>query len=145
MSGQKPGASGVRPCLRFSCQDKNRGSGRIDPFFKALGWDVDNEQGYAEAYSGLFHFSQEQHRTEPPDEWTLSLAIDDRVLKDIIRKLYYPESPYEFSVLAPPDPRRNCKPKAFSTIHGQIVNDSNATLGCLNRAFRTIRLMQRPS
>ncbi len=22
----------------------------IDRFFKALGWDVDNEQGYAEAY-----------------------------------------------------------------------------------------------
>ena len=22
----------------------------IDPFFKALGWDVHNEQGYAEAY-----------------------------------------------------------------------------------------------
>ena len=49
--------------------------------------------------SGLFHFSEEKDRTEPPDEWTLSLAIDDRVLKDIIRELYYPESPYEFSVL----------------------------------------------
>jgi predicted type IV restriction endonuclease len=23
----------------------------IDPFFKALGWDIDNEQGYAEAYN----------------------------------------------------------------------------------------------
>jgi predicted type IV restriction endonuclease len=22
----------------------------VDPFFKALGWDVDNEQGFAEAY-----------------------------------------------------------------------------------------------
>jgi len=22
----------------------------IDPFFKALGWDIDNEQGYAEGY-----------------------------------------------------------------------------------------------
>ncbi len=22
----------------------------IDPFFKALGWDIDNSQGYAEAY-----------------------------------------------------------------------------------------------
>jgi hypothetical protein len=27
------------------------------------------------------------------------LAIDDKVLKDIVRRLYYPESPYEFSVL----------------------------------------------
>lgn len=27
----------------------------IDPFFKALGWDVDNEQGYAEAYKEVVH------------------------------------------------------------------------------------------
>ncbi|RME43916.1 MAG: hypothetical protein D6791_14365 [Chloroflexi bacterium] len=27
----------------------------IDPFFKALGWDVDNEKGYAEAYKEVVH------------------------------------------------------------------------------------------
>ncbi|MHB1002454.1 MAG: type I restriction endonuclease, partial [Thermoleophilia bacterium] len=27
----------------------------IDPFFKALGWDVDNEAGYAEAYKDVIH------------------------------------------------------------------------------------------
>ena len=27
----------------------------IDPFFKALGWDVDNEHGYAEAYREVIH------------------------------------------------------------------------------------------
>jgi len=27
----------------------------IDPFFKALGWDIDNEQGYAEAYREVIH------------------------------------------------------------------------------------------
>lgn len=27
----------------------------IDPFFKALGWDVDNEEGYAEAYREVIH------------------------------------------------------------------------------------------
>jgi type I restriction-modification system DNA methylase subunit len=27
----------------------------IDPFFKALGWDVDNEQGYAESYREVIH------------------------------------------------------------------------------------------
>ncbi|MDR0520792.1 MAG: hypothetical protein LBH00_02940, partial [Planctomycetaceae bacterium] len=27
----------------------------INPFFKALGWDVDNEQGYAEAYREVVH------------------------------------------------------------------------------------------
>jgi hypothetical protein len=27
----------------------------LDPFFKALGWDIDNEQGYAEAYKDVVH------------------------------------------------------------------------------------------
>ena len=27
----------------------------IDPFFKALGWDMDNEAGYAEAYREVIH------------------------------------------------------------------------------------------
>ena len=47
--------------------------------------------------SGLFHFSPETGR-EDPDNLTLSLAIDDKVLKQIIGHLYYPDSPYEFSV-----------------------------------------------
>lgn len=49
--------------------------------------------------SGLFHFRDEKDRPEPPDELTLGLTVDDKVLKDIIRRLYYPDSPYEFSVL----------------------------------------------
>lgn len=49
--------------------------------------------------SGLFHFNKEKDRHEMPDNLTPSLAIDDRNLKDIIKRLYYPESPYEFSVL----------------------------------------------
>ncbi len=49
--------------------------------------------------SGLFHFRPERGRPEPPDELTLGLKVDDKVLKDILRRLYYPESPYEFSVL----------------------------------------------
>ncbi|HSW44152.1 MAG TPA: TaqI-like C-terminal specificity domain-containing protein [Phycisphaerae bacterium] len=49
--------------------------------------------------SGLFFFTKEKGRAEPPDELTPALAIDDKVLKDIIGRLYYPDSPYEFSVL----------------------------------------------
>lgn len=49
--------------------------------------------------SGLFHFRDEKGRAEPPDTLTLTLKIDDKPLKDIIRNLYYPECPYEFSVL----------------------------------------------
>jgi len=50
--------------------------------------------------SGLFHFKQEKGRHEPPDELTLDLVVDDKPLKDILRGLYYPDSPYEFSVLS---------------------------------------------
>src|SRR5712672_3373531 len=27
----------------------------LDPFFKALGWDIDNEHGYAEPYKDVVH------------------------------------------------------------------------------------------
>ncbi|OGP60533.1 MAG: hypothetical protein A2V67_15085 [Deltaproteobacteria bacterium RBG_13_61_14] len=48
--------------------------------------------------SGLFHFKPEKNRPEP-DTLTPRLAVDDKPLKEIIKRLYYPESPYEFSVL----------------------------------------------
>ncbi len=50
--------------------------------------------------SGLFHFQRERDRNEEPDKLTPSISIEDKPLKDIIRRLYYPESPYEFSVLS---------------------------------------------
>ncbi|HOP48472.1 MAG TPA: TaqI-like C-terminal specificity domain-containing protein [Desulfobacteraceae bacterium] len=49
--------------------------------------------------SGLFHFKKEKDR-ENYDNLTPSLQIDDKPLKDIFKNLYYPESPYEFSVLS---------------------------------------------
>jgi hypothetical protein len=49
--------------------------------------------------SGLFHFRRETDRPEPPDDLTLTLSVDDLCLRSIFRQLYYPESPYEFSVL----------------------------------------------
>jgi len=49
--------------------------------------------------SGLFHFSKEKQRAGAPDELTLYLDIDDKPLKEIFKNLYYPDSPYEFSVL----------------------------------------------
>ncbi|MDH6057480.1 Eco57I restriction-modification methylase domain-containing protein, partial [Umezakia ovalisporum] len=48
--------------------------------------------------SGLFHFQQEKGR-EAPDDFTLNLVIEDYPLRAIIKKLYPPESPYEFSVI----------------------------------------------
>jgi predicted type IV restriction endonuclease len=49
--------------------------------------------------SGLFYFRKEKGRSTAPDTITPTLAIDDRILKGIIDNLYYPKSPYEFSVL----------------------------------------------
>jgi hypothetical protein len=43
--------------------------------------------------SGIFDFDFESDRITP------GLTIDDKVLKTIIQDLYYPKSPYEFSVL----------------------------------------------
>jgi len=50
--------------------------------------------------SGLFHFRAEKERPgESIDTLTSNINVDDKVLRDIIKNLYYPDSPYEFSVL----------------------------------------------
>jgi len=49
--------------------------------------------------SGLFYFSAEKGRPNDVDALTPDLTVDDKVLKDILKNLYYPDSPYEFSVL----------------------------------------------
>ena len=48
--------------------------------------------------SGLFHFKPENGRDDPPDGITLNLNIDDKLLVNMIKKLYFPDSQYEFSV-----------------------------------------------
>ena len=45
--------------------------------------------------SGLFHFKSEKGESNHADKFTPSLEIDDRVLKEIIKSLYYP-CPYIF-------------------------------------------------
>jgi hypothetical protein len=50
--------------------------------------------------SGLFHFQQEPQCSEPPDQITPNLAVDDKVFKPILQSLYFAHgSPYEFKVL----------------------------------------------
>jgi hypothetical protein len=49
--------------------------------------------------SGLFHFKHEKGRQEPPDELRLGLSLDDHLLREILKSLYYPDSPYVFSRL----------------------------------------------
>ncbi|MGA2381913.1 MAG: N-6 DNA methylase [Gemmatimonadales bacterium] len=49
--------------------------------------------------SGLFHFRAERGRDQDPDDLSMRLVLEDKPLKEIIAGLYYPDSPYEFSVL----------------------------------------------
>lgn len=49
--------------------------------------------------SGLFHFRSERGRVSSPDEMSLKVKIDDKPLQGILRSLYFPHSPFEFSVL----------------------------------------------
>jgi type I restriction-modification system DNA methylase subunit len=49
--------------------------------------------------SGLFHFAQEAKRSGHPDLLTPKLEIDDKVLRDIVKGMYYPDSPYQFDVI----------------------------------------------
>ena len=51
--------------------------------------------------SGLFHFNFTPDYSEFVDNITLNLEIDDSVFKEIFADLYYPKSPYEFSVISP--------------------------------------------
>jgi len=46
--------------------------------------------------SGLFHFETEKGRATAPDETTPGVKIDDKVVRDIVVGMYYPESPYQF-------------------------------------------------
>ncbi|TFH54366.1 MAG: restriction endonuclease subunit M [Methanothrix sp.] len=68
---------------------------------------IDGENVYARLFelfeeadkrynSGLFHFHVEEGRNNF-DTITPSIDIEDEVLKEIIRELYYPDSPYVFS------------------------------------------------
>ncbi len=75
--------------LRGICNGPNTFARLRDLFYKA-------DDRYN---SGLFHFRHEKGEAEPPDSLTISLAIDDKPLKEILKRLYYPDSPYEFAVL----------------------------------------------
>src|SRR6266446_3901815 len=58
------------------------------------------EQADERYNSGLFHFKPDKGRHEAPDELTLNLDLDDKLLRGILKNLYYPECPYVFSALS---------------------------------------------
>ena len=50
--------------------------------------------------SGLFHFTEEKDISLSADNLTPGLHVDDGKLKKIIDGLYYPDCPYEFSMIS---------------------------------------------
>ncbi|MBQ9161484.1 MAG: N-6 DNA methylase, partial [Methanobrevibacter sp.] len=50
--------------------------------------------------SGLFHFKEEKEISLSADTLTPELHIDDGKLVKIIKELYYPDCPYEFSLIS---------------------------------------------
>jgi len=50
--------------------------------------------------SGLFHFTEEKNISLSADTLTPTLQVDDGKLKKIITELYYPDCPYEFSMIS---------------------------------------------
>jgi hypothetical protein len=56
-------------------------------------------QADAKYNSGLFYFHKEKGRHDAPDELTPNITVDDGQLRLILKGLYYPQCPYEFSVL----------------------------------------------
>ena len=86
--------------------------------------------------SGLFHFRDEKGHADPPDELTPNLAIDDRVLKEILGHMYYPESPYEFSVL-PAD----ILGSVYERFLGKTIELSGSRVLRLQRSLKFVRLV----
>ena len=71
--------------------NRDEGSGKqSDSYYQNLFQQF--QQADEKYNSGLFDFKK--------DKISKSLQIDNKVLKTIIHELYYPESPYEFSVLS---------------------------------------------
>lgn len=67
--------------------------------------------------SGLFHFHKRKIELEPIDDITPSLKISNNVLKEIIKSLYPPDSPYEFSVMP-----SNILGKVYEQFLGKVIN-----------------------
>ncbi|HFE64127.1 MAG TPA: restriction endonuclease subunit M, partial [Caldithrix sp.] len=70
------------------------GGGRIYPRMMEIFYHADEKYN-----SGLFHFREEKLQHSHPDSLTSILTIDDKVLNTILSRLYYPDCPYEFSVM----------------------------------------------
>lgn len=82
--------------------------------------------------SGRFHFTDERDRAEAPDKLTPKLKVDDGRLKAIFKRLYYPESPYKFS-LFPAD----ILGQVYEQFLGQVIRLTPGITPALNLSRRS--------
>lgn len=73
--------------------------------------------------SGLFYFSDEAGRTSFVDTLTPSVQIGDDVLRTVVEDLYYPRSPFEFSVMGP-----DVLGRAYEQFLGSEISFKGATV-----------------
>ncbi|RAP49673.1 MAG: hypothetical protein BZ138_07420 [Methanosphaera sp. rholeuAM270] len=71
--------------------------------------------------SGLFHFNPYDKEDYTIDTYTLDLTIDDKVFKEIFKNLYYPNSPYEFSMIS-----TEILGKIYEQFLGQVIRLTDA-------------------
>lgn len=67
-----------------------------DPYSTLESEFLDAEKRYN---SGLFYFRQEEGEGENIDEVTIGLDVSPDTVSKVVKNLYYPESPFEFSVI----------------------------------------------
>ncbi|MHB8777359.1 MAG: Eco57I restriction-modification methylase domain-containing protein, partial [Anaerolineales bacterium] len=87
----RPSDTSPKSDRRLSASDLGE-EGRVYAELKKLFEKADRRYN-----SGLFHFKEEKGRGRA-DTFTTGLEIDDKVLKDIIKDLYYP-APYVFALI----------------------------------------------
>ncbi|MDR3301585.1 MAG: hypothetical protein LBT01_03530, partial [Spirochaetaceae bacterium] len=75
-------------------EDKERGN---DAILKT----ITNVENIYEVFNALVEKANVKYNSGlfNSEDWLIHLTLDNKVLKDIIDNLYYPECPYEFSVL----------------------------------------------
>lgn len=78
--------------------------------------------------SGLFHFEAEAGRTEDRDSFTLQLEIGDDAIREILSRLYFPESPYEFSVFPP-----EILGQVYERFLGRAISLSDGAVGIVEK------------
>ncbi|MFB6217116.1 MAG: Eco57I restriction-modification methylase domain-containing protein [Candidatus Aenigmatarchaeota archaeon] len=91
-----------------------------DPYSTLVSEFLDAEKRYN---SGLFYFRKEEGEGENIDEVTIGLDVSPDTVVGVVKNLYYPESPFEFSVI-PAD----ILGKVYEKFLSRVISDSEGEI-----------------